>query len=76
MRASFPIKKEQIRFIGFISLRESNLGRKIKKHYKLFKAAVRREAGWEEQTFARKKIGRNDSCPCGSGKKYKMCCRR
>lgn len=20
------------------------------------------------------KIGRNDSCPCGSGKKYKMCC--
>ena len=21
-----------------------------------------------------KKIGRNDPCPCGSGKKYKMCC--
>ena len=21
-----------------------------------------------------KKIGRNDSCPCGSGKKYKQCC--
>lgn len=21
-----------------------------------------------------KKIGRNDSCPCGSGKKYKKCC--
>jgi preprotein translocase subunit SecA len=20
------------------------------------------------------KIGRNDPCPCGSGKKYKMCC--
>ncbi|MBS5836458.1 MAG: SEC-C domain-containing protein, partial [Neisseria sp.] len=20
------------------------------------------------------KIGRNDSCPCGSGKKYKACC--
>ncbi len=20
-----------------------------------------------------KKIGRNDACPCGSGKKYKMC---
>lgn len=20
------------------------------------------------------KIGRNDSCPCGSGKKYKNCC--
>ncbi|MFN5684903.1 SEC-C metal-binding domain-containing protein, partial [Bradyrhizobium sp.] len=20
------------------------------------------------------KIGRNDPCPCGSGKKYKRCC--
>ena len=23
---------------------------------------------------AAKKIGRNDPCPCGSGKKYKKCC--
>lgn len=23
-----------------------------------------------------KKIGRNEPCPCGSGKKYKMCCGR
>lgn len=22
-----------------------------------------------------KKVGRNDTCPCGSGKKYKKCCR-
>ena len=22
----------------------------------------------------KKKIGRNDPCPCGSGKKYKHCC--
>jgi len=21
-----------------------------------------------------KKVGRNDKCPCGSGKKYKHCC--
>jgi len=27
-------------------------------------------------TFSRgeKKVGRNDPCPCGSGKKYKNCC--
>ena len=25
---------------------------------------------------AGKKIGRNDPCPCGSGKKYKQCCMR
>jgi hypothetical protein len=24
--------------------------------------------------LARRKIGRNDPCPCGSGKKYKKCC--
>ena len=23
---------------------------------------------------AQKKVGRNDPCPCGSGKKYKKCC--
>ena len=25
---------------------------------------------------AEKKVGRNDPCPCGSGKKYKKCCGR
>ena len=24
----------------------------------------------------KKKVGRNDPCPCGSGKKYKNCCLR
>jgi len=24
--------------------------------------------------IAEKKVGRNESCPCGSGKKYKNCC--
>ena len=27
-----------------------------------------------EGPVKRKKIGRNDPCPCGSGKKYKKCC--
>jgi SWIM/SEC-C metal-binding protein len=24
--------------------------------------------------IAEKKVGRNETCPCGSGKKYKKCC--
>ncbi|MGF1581869.1 MAG: SEC-C metal-binding domain-containing protein [Gemmataceae bacterium] len=24
----------------------------------------------------KQKVGRNDPCPCGSGKKYKSCCLR
>ncbi|MEM2760097.1 MAG: SEC-C metal-binding domain-containing protein [Nitrososphaerales archaeon] len=30
-----------------------------------------------EQEYSRRvKIGRNEACPCGSGKKYKKCCMR
>ena len=28
----------------------------------------------DEPVVARAKVGRNDPCPCGSGKKYKKCC--
>lgn len=28
----------------------------------------------QEKNFKNKKIGRNEPCPCGSGKKYKNCC--
>jgi len=31
-------------------------------------------AGGQRRRVAGKKIGRNDPCPCGSGKKYKKCC--
>lgn len=27
-----------------------------------------------EQAKVEKKVGRNEPCPCGSGKKYKKCC--
>jgi uncharacterized protein YchJ len=26
------------------------------------------------QIVSKNKVGRNDPCPCGSGKKYKKCC--
>jgi SWIM/SEC-C metal-binding protein len=29
---------------------------------------------WPKPMEAEKKVGRNDPCPCGSGKKYKKCC--
>ncbi len=31
---------------------------------------------FEEARRKKKKVGRNDPCPCGSGKKYKNCCMR
>ena len=33
-----------------------------------------KEQGVKKTIKKGKKIGRNDMCPCGSGKKYKMCC--
>jgi uncharacterized protein YecA (UPF0149 family) len=31
----------------------------------------------KQETVVREaKVGRNDPCPCGSGKKYKKCCGR
>ena len=30
---------------------------------------------WKDENIAKSvKVGRNDPCPCGSGKKYKFCC--
>ncbi len=31
---------------------------------------------YNHQTISQKKTGRNQPCPCGSGKKYKKCCAR
>ncbi|HJX69959.1 MAG TPA: SEC-C metal-binding domain-containing protein [Dehalococcoidia bacterium] len=33
-------------------------------------------ASHREAVAVGKKVGRNDPCPCGSGKKYKLCCGR
>jgi preprotein translocase subunit SecA len=34
------------------------------------------EEGKKNQPIRAEKVGRNDPCPCGSGKKYKKCCGR
>ncbi len=47
----------------------------------LFQASLRKEDAGKPKpmhisnkaSFGKKKIGRNDPCPCGSGKKYKKC---
>ena len=39
-------------------------------------AAPKPEDARKPETYRREmpKVGRNDPCPCGSGKKYKNCC--
>ena len=39
-------------------------------------AASKSEVKKQPVRNSAKKVGRNDPCPCGSGKKYKNCCMR
>jgi len=68
-----------------VVLKDRSYIERLKRHYKLFKDALKKEN--EERTKRGKaadskyvalpsipKVGRNDPCPCGSGKKYKKCC--
>ncbi len=35
---------------------------------------IRKDFNRSKQVINESKVGRNDPCPCGSGKKYKKCC--
>jgi len=56
-------------------------GKRLKKYFKQFPERFEPEDEAEEYQFnpepyrrPEPKVGRNDPCPCGSGKKYKKCC--
>ena len=50
---------------------------RLKRHYRMFKATVDGESREPERKGSTaRNVGRNDPCPCGSGKKYKHCCGR
>ncbi|PIX26925.1 MAG: hypothetical protein COZ67_04980, partial [Chloroflexi bacterium CG_4_8_14_3_um_filter_45_15] len=41
----------------------------------IYHVSISKEPPRQKQAVAAgKKVGRNDPCPCGSGKKYKHCC--
>lgn len=69
---------ELLHFIRTIILKDSSYVDRLKRHYKMFKEKMREENPNQEkievESSAGYKPGRNDPCPCGSGKKYKKCC--
>lgn len=62
--------------------REEVLSRLQDDRYKLIEDTIEELESWaciqlpvrQQPTVRKKKIGRNEPCPCGSGKKYKKCC--
>lgn len=63
------IKEDTIRFIYHVS--ETNMPKREKVAEE---TATNQEQGPKKPVVKEDKIGRNDLCPCGSGKKYKKCC--
>ena len=54
--------------------REKSTFRKIDGKWRFIDGVIANEAPGETFRRTEPKVGRNDPCPCGSGKKYKKCC--
>ncbi len=52
-------------------LRDKVYVERLASHYRMFRSEVAGVVGQEARVG---KVGRNDLCPCGSGKKFKKCC--
>jgi len=67
-----PILLDKIKYV----LKDRNYVERLKRHYRMFKDLIEEENKdvTSVKSDRRVKIGRNDPCPCGSGKKYKRCC--
>jgi len=68
----FHINLEQFDSQGLEQRREREL-----EQLNMLSADAASQSGGSQDVEQRKvedKIGRNDPCPCGSGKKYKKCC--
>jgi hypothetical protein len=67
----------QVRFginLEFDWVRSDELEKQSKTLKKPFKWTPKIRANFKTKTRNQRKIGRNEGCPCGSGKKYKKCC--
>ena len=61
----------------FVTSYEQEVLGKVRKYYQITGEGKKHLEQKKSGTIVKgKKIGRNDPCPCGSGKKYKQCCGR
>ncbi|MCA9049860.1 MAG: SEC-C domain-containing protein [Planctomycetaceae bacterium] len=79
-QAVFRIEQESPAFVGSlwkVTATEQDVAPPPEEDYQTSGGGY--EAGSEKRAVdpivnAQPKVGRNDPCPCGSGKKYKKCC--
>jgi preprotein translocase subunit SecA len=79
------LKEDTLKTLFRVQVKSEGIKEKAKSHAQVTREHRGQEqAGWSSSsgdgqgTTIRKapKVGRNESCPCGSGKKYKKCCGR
>ncbi len=66
------IREETVKGVMFVRMRSDATERK--QVAKAVSTGESKEVAKKPMVNEEKKIGRNDPCPCGSGKKYKQCC--
>ncbi|WP_428590831.1 SEC-C metal-binding domain-containing protein [Sphaerochaeta sp.] len=72
-----PDDPVDLQFLASLRIAIPNLAEMCKKRHRGLRAMYE---GYQERLAAKRtvnlpvRIGRNDPCPCGSGKKYKKCC--
>ena len=69
------IRQETVRRVFLVQLRPSQEVRRQKVAKEVSASGTPDGTLKKQPTRVTKKIGPNDPCPCGSGKKYKKCCR-
>lgn len=71
------VKEETVRFLFRIQVaRPAEISAREKASQKRLSYSHGGEGASQPVRRAHKKVGRNQPCPCGSGKKYKKCCGR
>ncbi|MCK9274179.1 MAG: preprotein translocase subunit SecA [Syntrophales bacterium] len=78
MEMVYRIKEDTLQKLCLVQIRRDEEVAEIEQKQKQNYIMSRGEQEAAPQTVRRKekKVGRNDPCPCGSGKKYKHCCGR
>jgi preprotein translocase subunit SecA len=65
------VKRDSVRYLFHVQVAQE--AEKAKQEQLRFQAQAAAAGGGQARQAVSDKVGRNDPCPCGSGKKYKKC---
>lgn len=74
MDTGSPTSEVWLEFFKKLIHHDPLYAKRIEVHYKMFKDVIKKEKINLPTRNVGRKIGRNDSCLCNSGKKFKHCC--